>query len=105
MTNHIFFEIDKFDQWAQTQSDIPQDDRGGEWECDYNKWDIIYQAFENYLKTTDPTQWADNEKERLLYIIARDNEMEHLASILTEQALITLTKEAIVKGHRDDKWQ
>jgi hypothetical protein len=105
MNAKIFIEINKFDKWAQTQSDITQDDRGGEWECGYDSWDDIYQAFANYLKTSDPTQWTSKEKELLLYIIARDNEMEHLSSILDEQALVTLTREAIINGHRDDKWQ
>jgi hypothetical protein len=105
MNAKIFIEINKFDKWAQTQSDIAQDDRGGEWECGYDNWDDIYQAFENYLKTSNPTQWTSKEKELLLYIIARDNEMEHLSSVLDEQALVTLTREAIINGHRDDKWQ
>ncbi len=53
------------------------------------------------LQIIGPTR----EKEQLLYIIARDNESEYLSDQLNETALITLTKQAIASGHRDDKWQ
>lgn len=105
MQDQLFIEIDKFDHWAQSQYDIPQDDIGGEWECNYEHWDKICTAFERFILNTDPKLWTKKEKERLLYIIARDNELEDLVSILSEQALIILTEESILVGHRDDKWQ
>jgi len=105
MTDPLFIEINRFDQWAQSQYDIPQNDIGGEWECNYEQWNDIYNAFENFLRETDPNQWSDNEKERLVYIIARDNEIGRLTDILPEPALIVLAKHAIGHGNRDDKWQ
>ncbi len=105
MTNQLFIEIEKFDIWAQTQFDMPQDDIGGEWECGYKNWDEIYSAFVNFLNETDASNWTDKEKERLLYIIARDNEAGYLADLLNESALIVLAKFAVVQGKRDDKWQ
>lgn len=105
MTNQLFLQIDKFDTWAQSQFDIPQDDIGGEWECNYRNWDEIYSAFVNFLNETDSNNWTEKEMERLLYIIARDNESGYLSDLLNELALIVLTKFAIVHGKRDDKWQ
>jgi Na+/phosphate symporter len=106
MTNQLFIEIDKFDSWAKSQfDDMPQNDIGGEWECDYEKWEDIYKSFENFVLTTDPQKLTDIQKNRLLYIIARDNEAEHLSEILSNQFLIVLSEHSISNGHRDDKWQ
>ena len=105
MTDPLFIEIEKFDTWAQTQFDTPQDDIGGEWECDFKEWDKIYSAFDNFLIQTDANRWTEKEMGRLLYIIARDNESGHLSDLLNESALIVLTKYAITHGKRDAKWQ
>lgn len=105
MNNLLFTEIDKFDKWAQSQFDIPQDDIGGEWECNYDNWESIYETFETFIKVTDPNKLTSTEKDRLLYIIARDNEMENLSRLLDEQFLIVLSEYSISYGHRDDKWQ
>ncbi len=105
MTHQLFAEIDKFDLWAQSQFDIPQDDIGGEWECNYDHWQVIYKSFEEFLNVTNPNKLTSIEKDRLLYIIARDNEMENLSSLLDEQFLIVLSEHSIKNGHRDDKWQ
>ncbi|MEI9958471.1 MAG: hypothetical protein WDM90_19690 [Ferruginibacter sp.] len=105
MNDTLFIEIDKFDAWAKSHYNVPRDDIGGEWECDYTDWDKIYTAFKNFLAKATPNNWTDKEKEQLLYIIARDNESEYLSDQLNETALITLTKQAIASGHRDDKWQ
>ncbi len=105
MTGQLFIEIDKFDTWAQSHFNILQDDIGGEWECNYENWADIYKSFEEFILSTEPQTLTHNEKQRLLYIIARDNETEYLSSILNEQFLIILTEFSIVYGHRDDKWQ
>lgn len=105
MTDPLFIEIEKFDNWARSQYDTLQDDIGGEWECNYKNWNVIYSAFENFLIHTDPNNWTENQKEQLLYIIARDNESGYLADLLNESALIILTKLAITNGQRDIKWQ
>jgi hypothetical protein len=105
MTNQLFAEIDKFDLWAQSQFDIPQDDIGGIWECNYGHWENIYRSFEEFIQTADPNKLTSIEKDRLLYIIARDNETENLSRLLDEQFLIVLTEHSISNGRRDDKWQ
>jgi len=96
MTNPLFIEIEKFDQWAQSQYNIPQDDIGGEWECNYEQWNNIYTVFEDFLHETEPSHWSHKEKERLLYIIARDNEIGRLAATLPEQALIEYQRIAVL---------
>lgn len=103
----IFKEIDLFDTWAKSISDIPQENRYGEWECNYDNWTNIYIAFEDFLQKTEPQKWNRKEIEKLLYIIARDNEMESLAEIVSEHedALIILTKNSIIIGESDTKWQ
>lgn len=105
MTHRLYAEIDKFDLWAQSQFGIPQDDIGGEWECNYDDWGAIYKSFEEFIKLTNPNKLTSTEKDRLLYIIARDNEMENLSRLLDEQFLTVLTEHSISNGHRDDKWQ
>ena len=103
--NQLFIEIDKFDQWAKAQFNIPQDEIGGEWECNYDNWTGIYQAFEKFLAITSAESLTQNQKERILYIIARDNDAGYLAGILNEPFLIELTEQAINNGSRDNKWQ
>jgi len=105
MSNQLFVEIEKFDQWAQSWSDVPQDERGGEWECGYKNWRSIYDSFDEFVRKTDPKSLTSAVKERLLYIIARDNEIERLSKLLDESFLVVLTEHSILYGHRDDKWQ
>ncbi len=105
MTDKVFIEIDRFDNWAQSQFDVPQDDIGGEWECNYENWDDIYKSFENFITIANPNELTGKQKNRLLYIIARDNEIGYLSRILDNQFLTILTEQSIADGHRDDKWQ
>ena len=101
----LFVEIDKFDLWAKSLYDIPQDDIGGVWEVDYEKWEDIYKSFENFILITDPQKLTDIQKGRLLYIIARDNDAMYLSSILNDRFLTVLAEHSTSNGHRDDKWQ
>jgi hypothetical protein len=107
MAHPLFNEIDKFDRWAQAESDVPQEERGGEWEIYYPDWHHIYTHFEKLVKYTDPGPWTENEIDRLLYIIARDNEQGFLAEMVAEKpiVLILLTQAAIHRGSQDCKWQ
>lgn len=105
MTDKIFTEIDKFDKWAQSQFDEPLDEVAGEWECNYENWNEIYLAFEKLMTHTHPNGLTDKQKDRLLYIIARDNETEYLSSILNDDFLLLLTEHSIIDGKKNDKWQ
>ena len=105
--HQLFQEIDQFNKWACQESDTNQDQRMGEWECDYRNWDKIYYNFTDFIKANQPANWTKNEKQLLLYIIARDNESERLSEILSEsdEGLLTLAKEATHSKYRDAKWQ
>lgn len=107
MMHKLFTEIDNFNHWAEANATIPQDDRDGEWECNYEHWNVIYSSFEDFLNTTIPTDWQNQIKNQLLYIIARDNDAEHLASLVAknESALYVLSTYAVLSGPRDAKWQ
>jgi hypothetical protein len=50
--HRLFSEIDKFDKWSQSFSDIPHDLRSGEWECDYDNWNEIYIEFEDFINSS-----------------------------------------------------
>ena len=105
MTDKIFIEIDKFDLWAQSHFGVPQKDLRGEWECNYDYWDDIYKSFEIFIRASDPGKLTSIQKDRLLYIIARDNESEYLSNILESDFLIILAEHSLYNGSTDDKWQ
>jgi hypothetical protein len=107
MKHRVFAEIDKFDKWAKEFSDIPQDDRFGEWEIEYGSWDWIQinTLFDEFITVSKPAYWTKTEKKKLLYIIARDNDSGCLISYLDEQSLFTLAEYAIHNGSRNSKWQ
>ena len=106
MTN-IFTEIEKFKKWAEAYSDIHQDERGGEWECDYSDWPIIWTEFEAFLNDSHYKNWTDKEINNLLYIIARDNECNSIIELLSEKpkTLEFIAKEGLNFSSHDTKWQ
>lgn len=103
--NTLFDEINRFQDWANEHYDPPHEALGGEWECDYTHWQIIYDAFAEFQSQQSPYTWTSDQKERLLYIIARDNEMQCLASALNQEALIVLSQTALYHAPVDAKWQ
>ncbi|HET6991237.1 MAG TPA: hypothetical protein VFJ43_07940 [Bacteroidia bacterium] len=113
MTHPLFDEIAKFEQWANAYSAIPQEERVGEWECDYDvlsaqgSWSSIYKHFDDFIMHSEPLSWTDSVISKLLYIIARDNECEILAREVTrfEKGFIILAKKSLEMGPRDAKWQ
>lgn len=106
MQHQLFSEINKFRQWA---TNIPEEKKSGEWECDYDEygWRAIYTNFNNFLITSNSKDWNNDIINELLYIIARDNELEELAKIVGKNPpiLIILAKAAITMGEKDSKWQ
>ena len=112
--HELFFHIENFNRWAKRHYSIPQDEIGGEWECDYNmsrgkhSWDVIYRSFDNFLETTNCRKWSKPDIRRLLYIIARDNEIGWLIELLAkhEDALILLAERSLrTNSSQDAKWQ
>lgn len=109
----LFYHIKKFNRWAKRRYySVPQDDIGGEWELNYDfsqggSWNRIYSTFENFLEWTNCREWTKSDMGRLLYIIARDNEIGWLVKLLAkhEDALILLAKQSLIDGPHDAKWQ
>lgn len=96
--------IQRFKDWA---SSYPIAERTGEWECDYPDWAEIYTAFASFVEQNDHRQWSPTDKQNVLYIIARDNETEHLIDEIAKQEgrLIEIAEAAVKHGDRDAKWQ
>ena len=103
--HNLFAEIQKFIDWADSNYDLPHDEIGYEWECDYPEWQSIYDAFVQFIRDTEAYEWSNEEQEKLLYIIARDNESEFISENLPEDALLKLTQTAVIKAPDDAKWQ
>ncbi|MFK8013029.1 MAG: HEAT repeat domain-containing protein [Marinicellaceae bacterium] len=97
-------EIDKFRLWA---SCYPEKSRSGEWECDYENWSSIYSAFLLFIENKVPTQLSGTEIADIIYVIARENEMEHLieAVALKEELFQLLIEHVINSTENEAKWQ
>ena len=106
MAHPLFTHIDNFNSWA---NGVPHNEaeRGDDWECHYPEWADIYTGFEILLQTEDVDRLSPAQINRLFYIIARDNESEVLADILTEfpPAFATFAKLAAGTKHNQTKWQ
>lgn len=99
-------EVKRFKVWADASHPVEQ--RHGEWECDYNAWGAIYDAFGQFISSRPFELYSVDEVEDILYILARDNEMEHLSEEIRRQCLetlIALARAAIEIGERDARWQ
>jgi HEAT repeat protein len=96
--------IEEFKVWADRYS---VGDRSGEWECDYEQWPRICTAFSAYLDTCAPQKWDDEIIELLLYILARDNEVEILKNELMSRPahLMALAEAGIHSIEQDARWQ
>jgi len=105
MQHPLFTHINQFKQWALEHYPLLQDELYGEWESEYEEWNEIYTSFHSFLAQSHPSQWSKEEKDELLYIIARDNDSGILASNRTEEALIVITEHSLQQGTRDSKWQ
>ncbi|WP_186755665.1 hypothetical protein [Echinicola salinicaeni] len=105
--NKLFDEIEKFKKWAEDYSDISQDERGGEWECDYSDWPIIWTEFEAFLNDSHYSNWADEEINHILYIIARDNECNSIIEIITEkpETFEFIAEKGLFFNSPNTKWQ
>lgn len=97
-------EIEKFKTWA---SQYPESDRYGEWECDYPGWTLLYKTFIRFLAETDFRQWDEATRRDVLYLIARDNEIEKLVAALAEDTarLLSIVPFALKEAEPEAKWQ
>lgn len=96
--------VARFRAWAGT---IPVSERSGEWECLYSGWLEIYTTFSAFVGATSCREWDEDVAQILLYIIARDNEMNELVKDLAKRPdnLLCLGELALTSSERDAKWQ
>jgi hypothetical protein len=97
-------EVEKFKNWA---SAYPVQERSGEWEDDYPDWSGFHEAAIEFLASSSPDEWDEEDISDLLYAIARDNEVEYLAQEVAKNidTLLKLSELAIGSPERDAKWQ
>lgn len=97
-------EVEKFKAWA---AKYPIEERSGEWECDYAGWDTLYKATLEFLASLSPSNWDGTDVSDLLYVIARDNETENLASEVAKDTnrLLRLSRLVLDSPETDAKWQ
>jgi HEAT repeat protein len=101
----LMTEVARFREWAKA---IPPEQRHGEWECDYGCWGDLYDAVLAFVDATLFARWSPEEERAVLFAVARDNEMQHLAGEIRSrnpETLIALARAAIDKGERDARWQ
>lgn len=91
MNTRLENEIIKFKKWAenysytnQSRASLHQFDTHftSEWECDYNHWQALYTAFNHCIESNPPSLLNEHHIKNIIYIIARDNEMENLIATL-----------------------
>lgn len=108
MMEQLLLEIWKFREWAEAvypgmnQNEIP-----GEWETDYCLWKQIKEQFHKVLENSDPDAYSDSVLTELVYIIARDNEVEDLADCLCEHDkwFLRICELSLESKEREAKWQ
>ncbi|EIG63868.1 hypothetical protein [Bradyrhizobium sp. WSM1253] len=96
--------VSAFRSWADS---LPVQQRVREWECNYQQWPAITSAFTAFLDSCLPQRWDASVYKLLLYILARDNEMEILKKELIAKPthLLALTRIALDSGEQDARWQ
>jgi hypothetical protein len=106
MKHPLFEEIDKFRVWSKGFSELPEEERWGEWEEEYEHWDRIESAFADFIRSTNVEDWTNAISTALLYIIARDNESETLADLVSEypEKLVFLAQQAVNAESPTSKW-
>jgi hypothetical protein len=104
-------EAAKFRQWASCRQSPDfrpdQHSHGAEWECDYEHWETLYAAVDDFLAAAAHRTLAVEELELLLYVLARDNEDERVLETLQRfPGIAAQVAEAAVRFPDDDaRWQ
>lgn len=73
-------EVVKFREWAASHGLGVR--CSGEWECDYPRWQSLCAATHAFLAAAAQHTLTQAELELLLYVLARDNEDEHILETL-----------------------
>ncbi|MDB5294614.1 MAG: hypothetical protein JWO31_597 [Phycisphaerales bacterium] len=98
-------EVERFRSWAAT----PRAAEGGaEWDALYEDWDRVYAAVLGLVDAKPFAAWSAAEAAAVLYAVARDNDLQHLAGEIRARApglLPDLAEAALRGGERDARWQ
>lgn len=94
--------VDRFKTWA---SGIPENERYGEWECDYPDWAEIYASWKDLIADIPIQQWNQPLMDIALYAIARDNECQVLANEVPRESLRAVVEAACTCSEPDARWQ
>jgi hypothetical protein len=99
---YLMLEVARFQEWAEGQTN-----RYGEWECDYPNWNALYAAVLEFVTLWPFHDWSQEELRAVMYAVARDNELHHLANEVGRypEVLFGLAQAAAEEGERDVKWQ
>lgn len=102
MTTNLANEIARFKEWAP-----PHEGTYGEWECDYEHWNELWDAAEESMKMCAYEPPDIETSSDLLYAIARDNEIERLRDELVKypELLRHLARFGVDSSEPDAKWQ
>lgn len=98
-------EVARFREWDAA---YPPGRRGGEWEIEYDHWPALYAGVLAFTDARPFIDWSAEELRAVLYVIARDNEDEHLVRSIRSSrpdTLLPLAEAAATMGERDAKWQ
>jgi hypothetical protein len=100
----LFVAARAFRDW---EAGYPADERSGEWETEYGRWSEIYSSFEALLIASQRRSWDKETTALVLYLLARDNELEEIKAelIVSPPNLIDLAAAALQFGEPDARWQ
>lgn len=93
--------IEHFREWAKRSYPAQP---YGEWETGYEDWESLYAASRAMLQS-ESDSWDSQAKNLLLYVIARDNEVGLVTSLLNESQAFALASFSTAEGEPDAKWQ
>ncbi len=99
-------EANRFKAWAK--QNFPTGAGFGEWECDYPNWDRRYTAAISHLNAYSPAEWNSVDIDILLYVLARDNEVENIKQELERRPghLLALARLALSRpSNWEARWQ
>ncbi|WP_163855450.1 HEAT repeat domain-containing protein [Paenibacillus elgii] len=104
--NSIFeelkIEVSNFLDWSKS---FEHD--GNEWETGYPYWFRIYTLIGKVLSGYKFIELTPEVKENIFYLLARDNEMEEIATLLSEYPdyIISFAKEGLDYQDYEARWQ
>lgn len=106
----LIFEVARFQKWENL---TPEDWRAGRRECrgenwDYEHWDELYEAVLQIVDERPFANWSADEVRCVLFVLACDDEAEHLAEEIRRRQPMTFLKLAQAAVNCDEpnaKWQ